>query len=112
MGLGRGRPRGQARFAAFREGLQTLGWAEGRNIRIDIRWATTSDAALMQRFAKELVALQPDLILSHNTPTTGDFAATNTHHPHRLRRRVRSDWHRLRSELSAAWRQRHRVHQH
>jgi putative tryptophan/tyrosine transport system substrate-binding protein len=60
---------GKARVEAFREGLQKLGWAEGRNIRIDIRWAT-SDAALMQRFAKELVALGPDLILSHNTPTT------------------------------------------
>jgi putative ABC transport system substrate-binding protein len=63
-------PQAQARVAAFRTGLQTLGWAEGRNIRIDIRWATTSDAPAMQRFAKELVALQPDLILSHNTPTT------------------------------------------
>jgi len=59
----------QARVAAFREGLQTLGWDEGRNVRIDTRWAA-SDAALMQRFAVELVALQPDLILSHNTPTT------------------------------------------
>ncbi len=62
-------PAAQARVAAFREGLQTLGWAEGRNVHIDIRWAA-DDAALMQRFAKELVALQPDLILSHNTPTT------------------------------------------
>jgi ABC-type uncharacterized transport system substrate-binding protein len=70
MGFGESDPRGQARVAAFREGLQTLGWAEGRNIRIDIRWATTSDAPAMQRFAKELVALEPDLILSHNTPTT------------------------------------------
>jgi ABC-type uncharacterized transport system substrate-binding protein len=60
---------GQARVAAFREGLQKLGWAEGRNLQIEFRWAA-SDAALMQRFAKELVALQPDLILSHNTPTT------------------------------------------
>ena len=59
----------QVRVAAFRKGLQDLGWAEGRNIRLDIRWAA-SDPALMQRFAKELVALQPDLILSHNTPTT------------------------------------------
>jgi putative ABC transport system substrate-binding protein len=62
-------PERQAFVAAFREGLQKLGWTEGRDIRIDIRWAT-SDAALMQRFARELVALQPDLILSHNTPTT------------------------------------------
>jgi putative tryptophan/tyrosine transport system substrate-binding protein len=61
---------GQAYVAAFREGLQKLGWAEGRNIRIDFRWAAGSDAESMQRFAKELVALQPDLILSHSTPTT------------------------------------------
>ena len=59
----------QAHIAAFREGLQKLGWAEGRNIRIDARWAT-SDAALMQRFAQELVVLQPELILSSSRPTT------------------------------------------
>jgi putative ABC transport system substrate-binding protein len=70
MGLAERDPQGQARVAAFRKGLQSLGWAEGRNVRIDIRWATTSDAPSMQRFAKELVALQPNVILSHNTPTT------------------------------------------
>jgi putative tryptophan/tyrosine transport system substrate-binding protein len=70
MGLAESDPQAQARVAAFRKGLQTLGWAEGRNVRIDIRWAATSDAPAMQRFAKELVALKPDLILSHNTPTT------------------------------------------
>jgi putative ABC transport system substrate-binding protein len=61
---------GQTRVAAFREGLQKLGWAEGRNIRIDTRWALPGDAESRQRFAKELVALQPDLILSQATPTT------------------------------------------
>ena len=60
---------GQTFVAAFREGLQKLGWAEGRNIRIDARWGAL-DAEAMQRFAKELVALQPDLILANNTPTT------------------------------------------
>jgi putative ABC transport system substrate-binding protein len=70
MGFAESDPQAQARVAALRQGLETLGWAEGRNIRIDIRWATTSDAPSMQRFAWELVALQPDLILSHNTPTT------------------------------------------
>jgi putative ABC transport system substrate-binding protein len=60
---------GQAFVAAFREGLQKLGWAEGRNIRIDARWAMANVEA-MQRFARELVALQPDLILSHSTPST------------------------------------------
>src|SRR6266699_2681779 len=61
---------GTAFFAAFREGLEKLGWVEDRNIRFDIRWATADDAEARQRFAKELVALQPDLILSNNTPTT------------------------------------------
>jgi putative ABC transport system substrate-binding protein len=60
----------QARVAAFRDGLQKLGWAEGRNIRIDTRWPIPADLESMQRFAKELVALQPDVILSHITPTT------------------------------------------
>jgi putative tryptophan/tyrosine transport system substrate-binding protein len=60
---------GQAFVAAFREGLQKLGWAEGRNIRIDTRWAAL-DAEARQRFAKELIALQPDLILTQSTPTT------------------------------------------
>jgi ABC-type uncharacterized transport system substrate-binding protein len=62
-------PEGQASVAAFREELQKLGWTEGRNIRIDTRWAAL-DAESMQRFAKELVALQPNVILSHSTPTT------------------------------------------
>src|SRR5262249_44373736 len=60
---------GQAWVAAFHGGLQKLGWTEGRNIRIDSRWAA-ADAESRQRFAKELVALAPDLILTQNTPTT------------------------------------------
>ena len=61
------RPRASA---AFRDGLQKLGWTEGSNTQIDTRWATPTDAAAMQRFAKELVALQPDVILASTTPTT------------------------------------------
>jgi ABC-type uncharacterized transport system substrate-binding protein len=60
----------QAKVTAFQEGLQKLGWEEGRNIRIDTRWPIPADADSMQRSAKELVALQPELILSHITPTT------------------------------------------
>jgi putative tryptophan/tyrosine transport system substrate-binding protein len=60
----------QAHIAAFREELQKLGWTEGRNTQIDTRWAAPDDAESMRRFAKELVALQPDLILSNTTPTT------------------------------------------
>jgi putative ABC transport system substrate-binding protein len=70
MGFAESDPEGPAFVAAFRDELQKLGWAEGRDIRIDTRWATALNAEARQRFTKELVALQPDLILSHNTPTT------------------------------------------
>jgi putative tryptophan/tyrosine transport system substrate-binding protein len=63
---------GQAYVAAFRDGLQKLGWTEGRTFRIDTRRATP-DVESIQRFAKELVALQPDLILTQNTPTTASM---------------------------------------
>jgi putative ABC transport system substrate-binding protein len=63
-------PQAQAWYAAFHEGLQKLGWMEGRNIRIDTRWVAPDDAGLMRQFAKELVALQPDLIVSGTTTTT------------------------------------------
>ena len=60
----------QSYFAAFRESLRRLGWIEGRNISIEIRWARPGDMISMERFAKELIAVQPDLILSNTTPTT------------------------------------------
>src|SRR6516162_11463191 len=67
MGYAESDSEAKAWIAAFREGLQKLGWTEGRNIRVDIRWAS-ADTEAMQRFAQELVALQPDLILSATTP--------------------------------------------
>ena len=70
MGSAENGPEGPAYLAAFREELQKLGWAESRNMRIDTRWSTTDDAAARQRFAEELVALQPDLLISEFTPTT------------------------------------------
>jgi putative tryptophan/tyrosine transport system substrate-binding protein len=57
----------QSGFAGFREELRKFGWIEGHNIEIDTRWATTQS---MQAFAKELVALQPDFILTSSTPAT------------------------------------------
>jgi putative tryptophan/tyrosine transport system substrate-binding protein len=59
-------PEGQSSVAAFREELRKLGWTEGRNCEIEIRWAA-ADIELMKRFAKELLALQPDLILTSST---------------------------------------------
>ncbi len=57
----------QSGVAGFREELRKLGWMEGRNIEVDTRWAT---AESMQAFARELVALQPDFILTSSTPAT------------------------------------------
>jgi putative ABC transport system substrate-binding protein len=70
MGYAETDPEGQARVGAFRDGVQKLGWAEDRNIRFDTRWAAPGDTESRQRFAQELVALQPDIILSHGTPST------------------------------------------
>src|SRR5262245_48664751 len=65
-------PIGQARVAAFVQGLQAAGWVEGRNVRIDIRWAATStDAAEVRRHAAELVTLAPDVILASGGTTLG-----------------------------------------
>src|SRR5262249_16234395 len=52
-----------ARAKAFAEGLQALGWVDGRNVQIDYRWAA-SKADLFRRYAAELVALEPDVILT------------------------------------------------
>ena len=68
MGLAEDDPETRARFAAFRQGLEKRGWSEGRNVRIDYRFAPAS--AQVQVLAKELVALQPDVILALSTPVT------------------------------------------
>ena len=59
---------GQARFAAFVEGLQELGWANGRNVQIDNRWVG-SDADYIRKHAVELAQLRPDVILASATIT-------------------------------------------
>src|SRR6516162_4616224 len=59
-------PETKARLAAFRQGLEKRGWSEGRNVRIDYRFAP--DSAQVQVLAKGLVALQPDVILAQSTP--------------------------------------------
>ena len=63
-------PQGKSRVATFLQGLQQLGWTEGRNVQIDIRWGV-ADAASSRRYAAEMVALAPDVIL------TGASAATS-----------------------------------
>ena len=56
-------PEGQARITAFAQGLERLGWSDGRNLRIDYRWGL-GDADRQRRYAEELVALGPDVLLA------------------------------------------------
>jgi putative tryptophan/tyrosine transport system substrate-binding protein len=62
-------PEGQARFQASFRGLVDLGWIEGRNLRFDLRWAGP-DVGQQSRYARELVALSPDVILVNGTTAT------------------------------------------
>jgi putative ABC transport system substrate-binding protein len=68
MNVAADNPRGQAGVAAFQQVLQQLGWSDGRNVRIDTRWGA-NDADLDRRYAAELAALAPDVILASSTPS-------------------------------------------
>ena len=63
----------QSWLAAFRGALTKLGWTEGSNLRIELRWSA-SDADRMKTLAKELVDLRPDAILGATTPVVGALA--------------------------------------
>jgi putative ABC transport system substrate-binding protein len=63
-------PEGKARLSGVTQGLTELGWTEGRNVRMEVRWAA-DNVDRMRALAKELVDLQPDVILASNTPATG-----------------------------------------
>ena len=78
VNLGADDAEGRARYAAFRQGLQQLGWTDGRNVRIDYRWyAGNADAA--RTHAAELVALAPDVILAEGSPSVAALrSATRT----------------------------------
>jgi putative ABC transport system substrate-binding protein len=69
MGYAENDSEAQARLEAFKQALLALGWDEGRNLQIDLRWAS-GDIDRASNFAKELVALHPDVILSNTTPVT------------------------------------------
>src|SRR5262249_46550171 len=62
-------PERNARLSALTQALAGLGWTDGRNVRIDVRWAGP-DINRIRAFAQELVGLQPDIILAQTTPAT------------------------------------------
>jgi ABC-type uncharacterized transport system substrate-binding protein len=62
-------PQAPVRIAAFLQGLAQLGWTDGRNVRIEYRWG--EDAERIRKYAAELVALAPDVILAWGASTMG-----------------------------------------
>jgi putative ABC transport system substrate-binding protein len=77
QGLAADDPVAQANNAAFLQGLQQLGWIDGRNVRVDIRWGA-GNAADTRKYAAELVALAPDVILTPNQSVGPLLQATST----------------------------------
>jgi putative ABC transport system substrate-binding protein len=67
MNLAANDAEGQARLAAFLQGLQEAGWAVGRNVRIDLRWGG-GDAESFRKQAADLVVLSPDVIFASGIP--------------------------------------------
>jgi putative ABC transport system substrate-binding protein len=76
MSTGADDPEGQARIAAFRTGLHQLGWAEGRNMQINARWPTGGVEA--RKYAADLVALAPDVIVATGVYAGSLLEATQT----------------------------------
>jgi putative tryptophan/tyrosine transport system substrate-binding protein len=66
-------PEAKAQLSGFTQALAQLGWTEGRNLRMEVRWGGSSDVDRARSLAKELVALKPDVILSQGTPVTAAF---------------------------------------
>ena len=71
------------RMAAFVQGLQELGWTDGRNVQIDFR-SGLADADRYRRYAAELVALAPDVILANGASTAGAVATGDPHRADRV----------------------------
>jgi putative tryptophan/tyrosine transport system substrate-binding protein len=75
MVMGADDPEGQARVAAFAQGLQQLGWIVGQNVQIDYRWASVN-ADELRKDAAELVGLKPDVILAHSSSGVASLLQT------------------------------------
>jgi putative tryptophan/tyrosine transport system substrate-binding protein len=73
MGFAESDPGAQSMVAAFRNALPKLGWMEGSNVRIELRWGGY-DADRIKALAKELVDLRPDAILGQSTPVIAALA--------------------------------------
>jgi putative tryptophan/tyrosine transport system substrate-binding protein len=69
---------GQALIAALPQALRKLGWTDGANLRIEVRWGALDDGAALSRSAKELLTLEPEVIVTQNTPATAAMRQQTT----------------------------------
>jgi putative ABC transport system substrate-binding protein len=69
LSLAESAPEAKAQLSGFIQGLAKLEWIEGRTLQTEVRWGS-GDVDRIRSFAKELVALQPDVIVAHGTPVT------------------------------------------
>ena len=97
-------PQGQTRLAAFLQQLQLLGWSVGRNVLVDTRWGA-GDADRYRKYAAELVALTPDVIVANTSPIVAAVQQATSTIPIVFVGRRRSRWWRFRVQLGAARRQ-------
>jgi putative ABC transport system substrate-binding protein len=88
-------PEIKLRYSAFTQALAELGWTDGRNVRMDLRWSGV-DINRTRALAQELVGLQPDIIVTNSTPPTVALQRGNADDPDRFceRRRTRRQRHR------------------
>ena len=102
-------PEGQARIAAFLQGLQQLGWTDGRNVRIDYRWAAGDPDAFADT-RRNWSRSRRTSFLASATPSVARLLAGDPHRADRVRECRRSGRRRLRRKPGTAGRQRHRLY--
>ena len=100
---------GQARLAAFVGRLKELGWAEGRNLHLDIRWGP-DDPSRYPRLAAELVAMKPDVLVAPTSFTLAALQRATRGVPIVFMGGDRSGWWRLRLQFGQTRRQHDRVY--
>jgi putative tryptophan/tyrosine transport system substrate-binding protein len=80
VGVGSDTPDAQLRYAVFLEKLQQLGWTNGQNVRVEIRWSG-GDAKLMRQYPAELIALTPDVMVTTGSLSTETVVRSTTSVP-------------------------------
>jgi ABC-type uncharacterized transport system substrate-binding protein len=107
VGLAEDDPEAKARFAGFRQAFEKLGWSEGRNVRFNYRYAPAG--ARVQTLARELIALQPEVILAQGTPISAALKQETSTIP--VVFVGRSGRLRVRRQLGATRRKSHRLYE-